>query len=43
MAPDRTLNDLAESVAEEFEANRDPVGFNALSIVIVNSDRERPP
>jgi hypothetical protein len=38
---DRSLNDLAESVAEEFEAYRDPDGFNELSLVIDNSDRDR--
>ena len=38
---DRSLNDLAESVAREFEAYRDPDGFNELSIVIDNSDRDR--
>ena len=38
--PDRTLTDLAESVAEEFEAYQDPGGFNELSIVIDNSDRD---
>jgi hypothetical protein len=38
---DRTLNDIAESVAKEFEAYRDPDGFNELSIVIDNSDRDR--
>ena len=42
VSSDRSLNDLAESVAEEFEAYRDPSGFNDLSIVIDNSDRERP-
>ena len=42
MAPtDRTLNDIAESVAEEFEVYRDPDGFNELSLVIDNSDRNR--
>lgn len=40
-SPDRTLNDLAESVAEEFAAYRDPEGFNELSVVIDNSDRDR--
>ncbi len=38
---DRTLTDLAERVAEEFEAYRNPAGFNELSIVIDNSDRDR--
>lgn len=42
VASDRSLSDLAESVAEEFEADRDPDGFNELSIVIDNSNRERP-
>lgn len=40
--PDRSLSDLAESVAEEFEAYRDPDGFNELSLVIDTSDREYP-
>ncbi|HET7325234.1 MAG TPA: hypothetical protein VFJ06_12985 [Halococcus sp.] len=39
--PDRTLNVLAENVAEEFDAYRDPDGFNELSLVIDNSDRDR--
>ena len=39
---DRSLSDLADGVAEEFEAYRDPDGFNELSIVIDTSDRERP-
>jgi hypothetical protein len=39
--PDRTLNDIAESVANEFEAYRNPEGFKELSIVIDNSDRNR--
>ena len=39
--PNRSLNTLAESVAEGFEAYRDPDGFNELSIVIDSSDRER--
>ena len=39
--PDRTLNDLADAVANEFEAYRHSDGFNELSIVIDNSDRER--
>lgn len=37
---DRTLTDLA--VAGEFEAYRHSDGFNELSLVIDNSDRERP-
>ena len=39
---DRSLSDLAESVAEEFEADRDSNGFNELSIVIDNRNPERP-
>ena len=39
---DRSLSDLTERVAEEFEAYRDPDGFNELSLVIDNSDREHP-
>ena len=35
--PNRSLNTLAESVAEKFEAYRDPDGFNELSIVIDNA------
>jgi len=38
---DRTLNDLADAVADEFETYRHSDGFNELSIVIDNSDRER--
>ena len=38
---DRTLNDLADAVANEFEAYRHSNGFNELSLVIDNSDRER--
>jgi hypothetical protein len=37
---DRSLSNLADSVAKEFDAYRDPGGFNELSIVIDNSDRE---
>jgi hypothetical protein len=42
VSSDQPLSDLAESVAEEFKAYRDPSEFNDLSIVIDNSDRERP-
>ncbi|WP_273837153.1 hypothetical protein [Halococcus sp. PRR34] len=38
--PDRTLNDLGDAVADEFEAYRHSDGFNELSIVIDNSDHE---
>jgi hypothetical protein len=38
---DRSLSDLADSVAKEFEAYRNPDGFNELSIVIDNSNRDR--
>ncbi len=38
---DRTLNDLADAVAGEFEAYRHSDGFNELSLVIDNSDRDR--
>jgi hypothetical protein len=41
VSSDRSLSDLAESVAEEFEAYRDPSDFNELSLVIDNSDRDR--
>ena len=39
---DRTLSDLADAVADEFEAYRHSNGFSELSIIIDNSDRERP-
>jgi hypothetical protein len=38
---DRTLSDLADAVADEFEAYRHSDGFNEISLVIDNSDRER--
>jgi hypothetical protein len=38
---DRTLTDLADAVADEFEAYRHSNDFNELSLVIDNSDRER--
>lgn len=41
VSSDRSLSELAESVAEKFKAYRDPEGFNELSIVIDNSDRDR--
>jgi hypothetical protein len=40
--PDRSLNDLADLVAEQFSDYRHSKGFNELSLVIDNSDRERP-
>jgi hypothetical protein len=42
VSSDRSLSDLSESVAEEFEAYRDPDGFSELSRVIDNSDRDCP-
>ena len=41
VSSDRSLSNLAESVTEEFEAYRDPDGFNELSIIIDTSDRDR--
>ena len=38
---DRTLNDLDDAVADEFEAYRHSNDFNELSLVIDNSDRGR--
>lgn len=38
---DRTLNDLANAVADEFKAYRHSDDFNELSLVIDNGDRER--
>ena len=38
---DRTLTDLANAVDDEFEAHRHSDGFNEISLVIDNSDRER--
>jgi len=38
---DRTLTDLADAVANEFEAYRHSNGFNELPLVIDNSDRGR--
>ena len=40
--PDRSFNDLADLVAEQFSDYRHSEGFNELSLVIDNSDRERP-
>ncbi|WP_435079414.1 hypothetical protein [Halococcus sp. AFM35] len=40
--PDRTLNDLADLLADEFGAYRHSEEFNELSLVIDNSDREHP-
>lgn len=37
---DRTLNDLADLVAEQFSDYRHSEGFSELSIVIDNSDPE---
>ena len=37
---DQTLSDLADAVADEFEAFRHSNGFNELSIIIDNSDQE---
>ncbi|GAA0459563.1 hypothetical protein MUK72_16155 (plasmid) [Halococcus dombrowskii] len=41
-SPDRTLNDLADLVAEQFSDYRHSEEFNELSLVIDNSDREHP-
>ena len=38
---DRTLDDLADAVADEFDDYRHANGFNEISLVIDNSDRER--
>jgi hypothetical protein len=38
---DRSLNDLADLVAEEFSDYRHSDGFNELSLIIDNSDPER--
>ena len=38
---DRTLNDLADAVASEFEAYRHSDGFNEISLVIDSSGHER--
>lgn len=38
---DQTLNNLADAVADEFEAHRHSNSFNEHSVVIDNSDRER--
>ena len=40
--PIEVLDDLADQVADEFEAYRQPDGFNDVSLVIENSDEERP-
>lgn len=37
---DRTLTDLADAIAAEFEDYRHSNDFNELSLVIDNSDRE---
>ena len=39
---DRSLNDLADLLAEEFSDYRHSEEFNELSLVIDNSDREHP-
>ena len=36
------LDDLADQVAEEFKAYRQPDGFKDVSLVIDNDDPERP-
>ena len=36
------LDDLADQVAEEFEAYRQPDEFNDVSLVIDNNDPDRP-
>jgi hypothetical protein len=38
---DRTLTDLADAVADEFEVYRHSDSFSEISIVIDNSDRDR--
>jgi len=38
----RYLDDLADQVADEFEAYRQPDEFKDVSLVIENSDEERP-
>jgi hypothetical protein len=40
--PDRSLADLADLVAEHFSDYRRSEDFSELSLVIDNSDRERP-
>jgi hypothetical protein len=40
--PDRSLADLADLVAEQFSDYRRSEDFSELSLVIDNSDRERP-
>ena len=40
--PIEVLDDLADQVADEFEAYRQPDEFNDVSLVIENSDAEHP-
>lgn len=40
--PTPTLDDLADQVAEEFEAHRDPNEIKDVSLVVDDSDRDRP-
>ena len=40
--PIAVLDDLADQVADEFEAYRQPNEFNDVSLVIENSDEEHP-
>jgi hypothetical protein len=40
--PIEVLDDLADQVADEFEAYRQPNEFKDVSLVIENSDKERP-
>ncbi|KDE57528.1 hypothetical protein EL22_11520 [Halostagnicola sp. A56] len=40
--PVNKLDDLANQVAEEFEAHRQPDEFKDVSLVIDNNDQDRP-
>lgn len=40
--PTTTLDDLADKVAEEFEAHRNPNEFKDVSLVIDDSKQDRP-
>ena len=40
--PIEALSDLADQIADEFEAYRQPDGFKPISLVIENSDAEHP-
>ena len=40
--PTENLNDLADQVAEEFEAYRQPEEFKQISLVIQNEEEEHP-